>query len=213
MFTLIKREIYDHVVYFAGAIVLSLIMSGVAVFLVYYVSDIGETIHNLIGFFIIPAIIVLLLGSLAMGVSQMYQDRNKKVSSFLSTHAASRDQIIMARISSGILIILLFFVPHIITTSIIYKFLMPYIVTFEGVYFFDVYTVTLLTALSCYCIGLQTGWKTGRLLPALAALPYAFIFTTIIIIKGFGIQTSLLLILFVSASLVRIRQNFISTSL
>ena len=149
---------------------------------------------------------------MAMGVSQMYSDRNRKVSSFLSILATTRDQILIARIIAGILAILTFVIPILITAAIIFHFFLPTIPIFKNT-FTDIFSISILTSLACYCIGLLTGWTTIRLLPVLAGLPLFFIFATIIIIKGFGMQSVLLLILFIAASLIQIRNKFTSTPL
>jgi hypothetical protein len=211
MFTLIKREIYDHMAYFIGAIVFSLLIVLITAYVAYTVKETQE-IFAISVVASAPVIIIFVLGSTAMGVSQMYIDRNRKVSAFLSTLAATREQILLARISAGILAIFLFFLPMLVTSAVIYRLFLPPITFFQSI-FFDVYTVTLLTSLSCYCIGLQTGWTSGRLIPTLGGLLLACIFATIIFVKGFSGEISVLLILFIAASLVRIRHQFISTSL
>ena len=210
MLTLIKREIYDNMVYFIAALILSLMMIVILISISLIID--AKEMPNFTVVCLAPVIIIFLLGLTGMGVSQMYTDRNRRISAYLSTLAVTRVQIFIARIGAGILAILLFIVPQIITTSILYKLFMPSIQTFESI-FFDIYTVAFLAALSFYCIGLQTGWTSSRLIPALGALPYVCIFATLIIVKGIGMQTLLLLILFIAASLIRIRQNFISTPL
>jgi hypothetical protein len=208
--TLIKREIYDHIAYFIGAIVLSLILITCIISAAYYSNSEGAPIFA-IGLST-PVIVILIIGFTAIGVSQIYTDKNRRISAFLSTLPVTRDQILTARIFAGILAILTLFVPLTITTVILYQLLVPPVPIFKGL-FIDMYTVTLLTALACYCIGLQTGWTTGKLLPILGGVVLACFFISIIIVKGFSSQASLILILFIIASLIRIRQKFISTSL
>ena len=212
MFTLIKREIYDNNLYFIASLVSSILLSAAAIFIVFYSVGVMGLTDLLVKIFLIPMIGAFVSGAMAMGVSQMYSDRNRKVSSFLSTLAASRDQILIARISVGILAILTFVIPVLITSTIIFNFLIPPIPILKKI-FLDIFSISILTSLACYCIGLLTGWTTVRFLPVLAGLPFFFIFVTIVIIKGFGIQTVLLLILFIAASLVQIRNKFISTPL
>ena len=212
MFALIKREIYDNNLYFIASLVSSILLSAAAVFIVYYSVGVAGLPALIVNIFFIPTIGAFVSGAMAMGVSQMYSDRNRKVSSFLSTLAASRDQILIARISVGILAILTFVIPVLITSTIIFNFLIPPIPILKKI-FLDIFSISILTSLACYCIGLLTGWTTVRFLPVLAGLPFFFIFVTIIIIKGFGIQTVLLLTLFIVASLVQIRNKFLSTPL
>lgn len=212
MFTLIKREIYDNIAYFYGSIMFLLMMGGTAIFITYYTSDIEAESLALLSVFLIPLIIVFMFGAMAMGVSQMYMDRSRKVTSFLSTLAVTRGKILIARISAGILAILIFFFPLKIIADILYSFLIPPIPIYKSV-FSDIYLVTVLITIANYCIGLQTGWTTGRLLPMFGGLLLAGTFVTIIIIKGFELQLLILLILFIAASLLRIRDKFLTTSL
>ncbi len=210
LFTLIKREIQDNIVYFLGAIVLSLIIVTCVISATYNIGS--EEASVLAVGLSIPVIVVLIIGFTAIGVSQMYTDRNKRISSFLSTLPVTRSQILTARIAAGILAILTFFGPLMITTVILYQLFAPPIPVFKGL-FIDMYTVTILTALACYCIGLQTGWTAGKLLPSLGGVVLACVFISIIIVKGFGSQASSILILFIIASVISIRQKFMSTPL
>lgn len=147
-----------------------------------------------------------------MGISQMYADKNKRISAFLLTLPVTRGRILAARIITGILAIVTLFVPLIITTIILYGLLVPPVPVIKGM-IFDIFATIILTAIACYCIGLQTGWMTGRILPPLAGLILTFIFASIILIKGFWPQVWLLLIIFIIASVVRIRQKFMKTPL
>lgn len=210
MLTLIKREISDNKVFFILVFILTMILVFTEIFLTYYTSDThGMTIgfnNNLT----IIVIGLLLLISAAMGASQMRQDKNRKVSTFLSTLATTRDQILIARVCAGILAILLFFLPQIAAILILYHYFID-AELFNNL-FFDVYLVSSLAAVSCYCIGLHAGWTSKKQYPFLEAIAFAAIIVTIIIIKGIGIQALILLIIFIAASLIRVRQNFITTS-
>jgi len=210
MLTLIKREIYDHIAYFIGAIVLSMILIICIISATYRSDSEDAPIFAIV--LSIPVIVILIIGFTSMGVSQMYTDRNRRISAFLLTLPVTRGRILTARVVAGILAILTLFLPLIITTIILYGLLAPSILTLKGM-FFDIYTVLMLTALACYCIGLQAGWMTGKVLPPLVGLILTFVFATIIIIKGFGPQAWLLLIIFIIASVVRIRQKFMKTPL
>ena len=210
MLTLIKREIYDHIAYFLGAIALSIILITCIISAAYR-SDSEEAPIYAIGLSI-PVIVILIIGFTSMGISQMYTDKNKRISAFLLTLPVTRGRILTARVVAGILAILTFFLPLIITTIILYGLLAPPIPAYKEMVF-DIYTTIMLTALACYCIGLQAGWLTGKVLPPLVGFIITFVFATIIIIKGFGPQVWLLLIIFIIASVVRIRQKFMNASL
>ena len=210
MLALIKREIYDHLVYFIAALFLSFITITIISYTAYY-TDLGGSFSFIIGFlfFVFFAIII---GFTGMGVTQMYSDKNKRISTFLSTLSVTRNRILTARIIAGILAILTYFLPVFIAAIVMYRLLSPPLPVFKTL-FFHVYTVTILISFACYCIGLQTGWTAGKLAPTLGGLILACIFASIIKIKGFDSQVSLLLIIFIIASLIRIRQKFMSTSL
>ena len=210
MLTLIKREIYDHIVYFVGAIIFSFLMITIIVSIASIIE--AEAMPVFAMGLSTPVILFFLCGSTGMGVSQMYADRNKKISAFISTLPVTRSQILIARIITGILAISTFFLPLVITTIILYQLSMTPIPFFKGI-LLDIYTASLLIAIACYCIGLQTGWTTSKLLPTIGGLFLACLLVPIIIIKGFDSQVSLLLIIFIVASLIRIRQKFMSTSL
>lgn len=210
MFTLVKREIIDHIAYFFGAFMLSAIFIMISIPAAYrYDPDIP--LLNPVAL-ILPIILLLTIGFAGMGVSQMYTDKNRGISAFLSTLPVTRDQILTARIVAGILAILTLFVPLAITTFILYKLVAPPIPIYEGL-FFDIYTLTILMSVACYCIGLLNGWTSGKRIPTLDSLILACIFVPIVIIKGLGLETSAILILFIIASFIRIRQKFLETSL
>ncbi|MBN1972804.1 MAG: hypothetical protein JW787_04150 [Sedimentisphaerales bacterium] len=209
MLTLIKREIYDHIAYFIGALVFSLMTLAILVFAAYSIDS--QEANAICIIVAIPIITVFVFGAAGMGVSQMYFDRNKKISAFLSTLPVTRNKILIARISAGILAISIFFLPLIITTWILHPLLALPVPILDNV-FYDIYIVGLLMVVACYCIGLQTGWTTSRILPSLGGFLLTCILVTIIIVKGLSIQISLLLIIFIIASIIRVRQKFMSTS-
>ena len=209
MLTLIKREMQDHFAYFSGAFILSAIIIMILIPIAYNPS--GVPLSYPIGI-LLTTIVILVIGFAGMGISQMHMDKNRRISAFLSTLPVTRDQILTARIIAGILTILTLLVPLTITTIILCKLLTPPIPIYEGL-LLDIFKVILLTALACYCIGLQTGSAAGKLLAPFGGLLLAGILVLIIIIKGFGLQASFILIIFIIASVIRIRQKFLSTSL
>jgi hypothetical protein len=78
---------------------------------------------------------------------------------------------------------------------------------------FEIFVAVFLMAFACYCIGLQTGWTSGKVAPTLGGIVLACIFIPLILIKGFGLQIVVILVLFIIASLIRIRHKFMTTSL
>jgi len=209
MFTLIKREIEDNIVYFIGAGVIS----GILVVL----SILAITAHEasapivFVGLWI-PAIVVLIIGLPGMGVTQMYTDRTRRISAFLCGLPVTRGQILTARIITGILAILTLLVPLIITAVILLSFYAIPVPIYSG-YFFDIFTVTFLMSLACYCLGLQTGWTSSRVTPTLGGVALSFVLVPLILVKGFGLHIAVMLLLFIIASLVRTWHKFTSTPL
>jgi ABC-type transport system involved in multi-copper enzyme maturation permease subunit len=210
MYVLIKREILDHIVYFFGAIALSTLFVLISIpAILHYDPNEPEVYVIGIG---IPAVIILVIGFCAMGVSQMYMDKNRKISTFLTTLPVSRNKILLARIITGTLAILIFFLPLIITASILLRLHAPPVPIYSGM-IFEISAATFLMGFACYCIGLQTGWNSGRITPTLGGLSLSAILIPLIIIKGFSLEISVILAMFIIACLIRIRHTFISTPL
>ena len=130
MFTLIKREIQDSIMYFILILILTSIFIFVDIFLAYYANDTGEVTLNINNTFTIIISGMFLFLITAMGVSQMQSDRNKKISSFLSTLAVTRYKILIARVIAGIIAILLFFLPQIAALLVVYNFFISPIFVF-----------------------------------------------------------------------------------
>ena len=218
MFTLIKREIRDHIAYFIGAAVLS------AIFIIISFSVINQyessQIRNYSGgdsemFTIgigVPTVVIVIVGFCGLGTAQMYLDRTRKISAFLSTLAVSRDRILTARIITGILVILTFLVPLTIATATLLRLYVPPVLIYPGMVF-EIFVAVFLMAFACYCIGLQTGWNSGKVAPTLGGIVLTCIFVPLIFVKGFGLEIVVILVLFIIASLIRIRHMFMITSL
>jgi hypothetical protein len=210
MFTLIKREMLDHAVYFLGAIIFSTLFVLISIPTILHHDPKEPEIYALgIG---IPAVTILVIGFCAMGASQMYNDRNRKISAFLTTLPVTRNKILLAKIITGMFAILIFFLPLIITASILLRLSTPPIPIYSGM-IFEISTATICMAFACYCIGLQTGWSQNRITPTLGGLALSAILVPLIIIKGFGLEISAILALFIIACLIRIRQTFTTTPL
>jgi len=209
MFTLIKREIQDHIVYFIGAAVFS------AFLIVLLISAMYNDESDVRPVFIIlslPVIVVLIIGCTAMGAGQMYTDRTRKISALLSTLAISRNQILLARIITGTLAILTVLLPLTVTCMVLWRLFAPPIPIYSGL-IFDIFVVTFLMGFACYCIGLQTGWTSGKVAPTLGGLVLTCILVPLISVKGFGVHAEVILALFIVVSLIRTWQRFNTTAL
>jgi len=209
MFTLIKREIQDHLVYFLGAAMLSAILIPLLVSAVYYTEAYDEPVFVGLS---IPVIVVLIIGCSAMGVSQMYTDRNRKISTFLSGLPATRGRILTARIITGILAILIVLLPLTITSTVLCRLFAPPIPIYSGL-IFDIFVATFLMGFAFYCLGLLTGWTSSKITPTLGGLVLTCILVSLILIKGFGVHIVVILVLFIVASLLRTWHTFMTTSL
>jgi hypothetical protein len=212
MFTLIKREIEDHIAYFIGAAILS----GILIILSILAISAQEASEPavFVGFYI-PVIIVLMIGLPGMGVSQMYTDRNRRVSAFLCGLPVTRGQILAAKIATGILAILTFFVPLTITAVILMRLFAPPVLIYSvySGFISDIFMAVFLMSFACYCLGLQTGWTSSRITPTLGGVALTFVLIPLILVKGFGLHIVVFLVLFIIASLVRTWHRFTSTSL
>ena len=219
MFTLIKREIRDHIVYFIGAAVLSAIFIVITISIIsQYESaqrrnyDPGDSDVFTVGVGIPTVITIIVIGVCGLGVSQMYLDRTRKISAFLSTLAVSRGEILSAKIITGILVILTFLVPVAVTAEVLLRLYVPPILIYPGIVF-EIFIAVFLMAFACYSIGLQTGWTSGKVTPTLGGIALACIFVPLIFIRGFGLHIVVILLLFIIASLIRIWHSFMTTSL
>ncbi|MHC4544901.1 MAG: hypothetical protein ACYTDW_04880 [Planctomycetota bacterium] len=212
MFTLIKREIEDHIAYFIGAAILSGILIILSI-LAISAQEASEPVV-FVGLWA-PANIVLIIGLAGMGVSQMYTDRNRRISAFLCGLPVTRGQILAARIITGILAILTFLVPLTITAVVLLRLFAPPVPLHSGYsgLIFDIFIVIFLMGFACYCLGLQTGWTSSKVTPTLGGVALAFVLVPLFVVKGFGLHIVVILLLFIIASLVRTWHRFMSTSL
>ncbi len=210
MFTLIKREIEDHIAYFLGAAILSFTLVLLSVWAAYNYKN--EPPVYSVGLSI-PIIMILVIGFPAMGVSQMSTDRNRKISAFLSALPVTRSRILVARIITGILAILIALIPLVITAMVLWHLFVPPMPIVNPCPIFDIFITALLIAFACYCFGLLTGWTLSKVTPTLAGLGLIFVLIPLIAVKGFGLHTTVILVLFIIASLIRTWQKFMSTPL
>ncbi|MHC4534229.1 MAG: hypothetical protein ACYS6K_09765, partial [Planctomycetota bacterium] len=160
----------------------------------------------------VPVFVIVIIGFCGLGAAQMYLDRTRKISSFLSTLAVSRNRILLARIITGILVILTFLVPLAVTFVILFRLYIPPVLIYPGMVF-EIFVTVFLMAFACYCIGLQSGWNSNPITPSLGAIFLTCILVPLIIVKGFGLPIMVILVLFIIASLICIWHTFMTTSL
>jgi len=210
MLTLIRREILDHIVYFIAAVVFSAILIALLTAATYNLDDMGES-AVFVGLSV-PVLVILVLGFSAMGVTQMYIDRNRRISAFLSTMPVTRSRILAARIIAGLLAILIVLVPLAIASVVLNRLIAPPIPIFAG-YIADILTTVFLMVLACYYLGLLTGWTANKITPTFGALGLNLVLVSLVFIKGFGPDIKFLLVLVIVACLIRTWHKFMSTSL
>lgn len=210
MLALIKREIRDHALFLIGSVILSAVLIGLSIAtfdghrwieMVMFDSPAGAII-----------LLIIVFGFFAMGAIQMDTDRIRKISAFISILSVSRNRILLAKIIAGLLAILFALVPLAVTVTILLRIHAPPIPLFY-VMVLDIFSGTFLITLSCYFIGLQAGWNSGRLTPVLVGLTLICILVTLILIKGFTFEMMVILSLFIVASLIRTWNLFMTTPL
>ena len=207
MFTLIKREFQDHIIYFIGAAFFS------AIFIAASLSTARQSDFKELSILSIGLLATLvIIGFCGMGASQMYTDRTRKISALLSTLSVSRSRILLARIIAGILAILTLLLPLTLTIVFLLRLFPPPIPMYQGMVS-EIFTAVFLMAFACYCIGLQSGWNSSKIMPTLGGLLLTCIFVPLILIKGFGFHIMAILVLFIAASLIRTWHTFMSTPL
>ena len=209
MLTLIKREIEDHISYFVGAFVASATLVFTLLYLWYnYQNEETPIISFSLG---IPFIIFITIGLYFMGGSQMSIDRNKKVSAFLSTLPVSRNKILLARITAGLLAILILLVPPAITAQVLLNTFKPAYPVYS--YFtVEIFSSLFLMAFAIYSIGLMSGFHSNKIYQGIGII-MCLILLPLIFIKGFGPQLSIILLIFIAASLTYTWKKFIKAPL
>ena len=207
MFTLIAREIEDNHVFFIPAAIVAAIFSALFVYEQFY----GDEIYKfLIGVGIVVLPIPSAIAFCAMGASW---DKTKKVSALLATLAVTRKHIFIARVIAGFLLVLIGFVP--IVEAIIMavsKTNVKLPPVHSGLYF-EIIIPALLLGFACYCVGLQAGWTSNKVTPALMAFGLGSILIPVILIKGFGWEIYAILVFLIAACLVRAWYRFSTAAL
>ncbi len=210
MLTLLKREIRDNAVYFLAAALFAMALVITALSIAHNIGQ--KDVHIAALALLMPTSVILISGFVAMGVSQMRIDRNAKISFFLTTLPVSRNQILIARIITAILAILILLIPLAITAIFIMKiYPLPY--PAYPAYVSEIFIAVFLTGFACYCIGLQLGWSSTLVGPVIGGLVFTIILGSMIVIKGFGPELWIILLLFITASLTRTWQKFTSNIL
>jgi len=209
MLTLIKREIRDHILYFFVAVILAATLVGLLTVSAYNFDQRESQVYLTL---MIPGVMLLVLGAAGMGVSQMYIDKNRRISAFLSAQPVTRGRIFVARVIMGVLVILTVLAPAAIAAATLNSLLGPPIPAY-GKLIVNIFLTVFLMALACYSVGLLTGWTTSKLTPSFGGLGLTVLLASMIFIKGFGLEIQLLLVLIIAVSLTRTWRKYMSKPL
>lgn len=206
MHALILRELQDHIVYILllGFVVAMAAASAILTGL-WGISRVSPVIVGAT----MPILLVLFC---SLGASQMYTDRANRISALLATSAATRNRILTARVLSGVAIM----APTLATLLITALGVLYFDMTPLGLYRGMIVEISLTAALASfagYCVGLSTGWTLNRTAPTVGIFLGAAMVMLLVIVKGFWLSTTLLLLLLSVAALVHVWHRFTSTSL
>jgi ABC-type transport system involved in multi-copper enzyme maturation permease subunit len=204
MFTLIIREIEDNRVFFIAAAILVAIFGVLFAWQLYY----GEV--NDRPFVVIPVLNAIfgMLILCAVGAAQMYRDKTKRISTLLATLAVTRRHIFIARVIAGFLLVFIVFIP--IAGATIAAVLTRPIEPSHSVRLLypEISIPVFLLGFACYCIGLQAGWTSSRVIPTLGPIALGLILIPVILIKGFGWEIYAILVLLIAVCLIRAWYKF-----
>jgi hypothetical protein len=148
----------------------------------------------------------------SMSSSQMYNDRTKKLSALLATLAVTRKKIFIARVLSGLLAILVFVLPGIGTITVGLNMVEPE-TPFYGPSVLAVWATVVLYCFAGYCLGLQAGWTSSKIIPSLGALLLISGLIGLIVIKGFDKDLYPILALLIICSLLRAWHKYSTAAL
>ncbi len=206
MWTLIKRELQDQVVYILAAEIVSILMIGTMV----YMAVLSERVA-LLGFAMAYGLTLLTVLCL-LGTSQMYTDRTHRISTFLATLAVTRTQIMAARMLTGLVVVLVSLIPVFVTATILLHLLYQPL-AFYWRMIAEVFITMVLLGCGCHVAGLHTGWTTSKKgLIGGCVLLFALV-VSIYFIKGCGYQSIVILSLVLATLVLRTWQKFLSVSL
>jgi hypothetical protein len=172
----------------------------------------GQELARVVPGVSIPLVLLAVVGLCGLGVAQMYTDRLRKISALLIVLPTTRWQIFVARVGTGLLVILILVIPLAIAAGILVDLRTDEVPLHEGV-LGDVLRSVFLVCFACYAVGLYAGWDRRSLTPTLGVLPVAMLIPLLVIIKGFGPAVAVLLVVFTAACLVATWCRFASSSL
>jgi hypothetical protein len=209
MLKLIKREIEDNYVFYILTLILTSFFNILIGYKFYYSLEIDEV--SIIMFVLIYGIFgIWIFGGL--GSSQMYNDKTKKISALLATLAVTRNQIFIARVLSGILAILIFILPGILTISIGLRMFGSQMLFYSPAVF-GLWIMIFLFCFSGYCLGLQVSWTLNKIIPSLGGFILILGLIGFIAVKGMERDLYLIFVLLIISSLLRAWHKYSTAAL
>ncbi len=209
MLTLIRREAYDNLMYLVGLCLVTAMLISLLILAAY------EEIQGLQEGYVVPLgllIFMLLIGFCALGAAQMYGDRANRVSPLLTTLAVTRNQILAARVLTGLLAVLVVLLPVVVTGVILLRTFVPPLEFYRRMVV-EVSVTLALAACACHSAGLLIGWTTNRVRLLVGTVLLVAAVVSLLWIKGFGPGVMGVLLLFIGATLGRTWHTFTSSSL
>ena len=216
MLALIKREIEESIAFFLIAAIAVTILVCNLVYKGYMGWMDGQHVQNYgvpsVMYEVLPSFILLPLVAAALGAAQMSTDKNRKVSSFLVTLATTRRRILAAKIIVGVLWLMLAILPVGLADIVLLK-VFPMIAVPDAGFLMRIFAVIFSCGMACYCFGLQIGWQSSKVIPALGVIFVSAAMMSLIMVKGISGQTIVIYLLFAAAAMIRTWQKYLSTSL
>ncbi len=210
MLTLIRRELQDNIIYALGSCAIGAMAIGAMIYVSVYGTEVAKSGPAVIypSLLLLPAFLLFSI----LGAAQMYGDRAHRISPLLSTLAVTRHHILAARILAGILTILLTTVPVLVTATIVLRLFLPPFEFWRRMVI-EISVTAVLLGTACYSLGLLVGWTTSRTWLIVGTSLLLTVSASLLVIKGFGPEAMLFLLVFIAAVLVRTWHKFTSASL
>ena len=213
MLTLIKRELIDNIAIlllaaFVPAIIIIIVVKEVLTGLAQPPIGIPVIMAKVLWSYLFCGAVVATTG----GAAQMHDDNQRKVSTFLSALATTRGRILIARIVVGVMLILIMFVPLVVADVILLR-VFARLAPLDTDFLVRSFASILATFVCCYAIGLQSGWRSSKLMALLFSLALSAALILVVTIKGFGTESIVILVLFALASLIRTWTRFLKMPL
>ena len=206
MLTLIKRELYDQIAYVLLAPFISLTVIGVMIYAV--MLDIPDASFAF-GAFTIQGLLILFC---FLGAAQMYSDRANRVSALLATLAVTRSRILTARVAAGGIVVLLTLIPVAVVAIVLVHLFAPPL-AFHARMIVEMTTTVMLLGFAGYCVGLLIGWTSNKILLVAGCVLLLALIMPVFLIKGFGAEAIVILLLLIGAMLLRTWTNYTSAAL